>query len=94
MIKLEGKINKEEAEKQGYIVDTTTYPWVAYKGSRFQPDEWQECYTDLEFKLMQSFLITARNGYALRNVLVQLTNEELIRVRDILNPLLRARMVK
>lgn len=30
---------KEEAEAQGYTVDTHTYPWTAYKGPRFDPDE-------------------------------------------------------
>ena len=32
---------KERAEAQGFTVDTTTYPWTAYKGPRFEP---VECY--------------------------------------------------
>lgn len=30
-----------EAEAQGYTVDRTCYPWLAYKGPRFEPTETQ-----------------------------------------------------
>ena len=29
--------SKDEAEAQGFTVDTTCYPWVGYKGPRFSP---------------------------------------------------------
>ena len=28
------------AEAAGYTVDRSCYPWVAYRGARFAPDEW------------------------------------------------------
>lgn len=28
------------AEELGFTIDKTCYPWVAYKGPRFQPTEW------------------------------------------------------
>jgi protein-tyrosine phosphatase len=33
-------MNAKQAKEQGYIIDTHCYPWVAYKGARFEPDEW------------------------------------------------------
>jgi hypothetical protein len=30
-------MTKSEAIASGYTVDDTTYPWVAYKGGRFNP---------------------------------------------------------
>lgn len=30
----------EEWEEIGYTVDRHCYPWVAYKGPRFEPDIW------------------------------------------------------
>lgn len=32
-------IDEIEAERRGYTVDRHCYPWVAYKGPRFTPDE-------------------------------------------------------
>ena len=32
-------MNRAEAEALGYTVDEHCYPWFAYKGSRFAPDE-------------------------------------------------------
>jgi hypothetical protein len=32
--------SKAKAEEAGYRVDTTTYPWIAYRGPRFQPIAW------------------------------------------------------
>jgi hypothetical protein len=34
-------ITAEEARRLGYVVDDTVWPWVAYKGPRFRPTEWQ-----------------------------------------------------
>jgi hypothetical protein len=31
------ELNREQAEARGYTVDTTVYPWFAYKGPRFNP---------------------------------------------------------
>lgn len=33
-----------EAEKQGFTIDCTCWPWVAYKGPRFDPTEWHEVF--------------------------------------------------
>lgn len=41
-------MNKREAEAAGFTVDTTVYPWFAYKGHRFRPDESRTVLTDLE----------------------------------------------
>ena len=39
---------RQEAEAQGYTVDTHVYPWVAYRGPRFNPTEWHTVLTDKE----------------------------------------------
>ena len=43
--------SKAAAEAAGYRVDTTTYPWVAYRGPRFQPIKWGLVPTDREARL-------------------------------------------
>lgn len=45
------KLTILQAVSQGFTVDTTCYPPVAYKGERFKPDEWHECHTDNEAEL-------------------------------------------
>lgn len=47
-------MDKKDAEALGYTVDTTCYPWVAYKGPRFNPTEWRCVLTDLESELLQA----------------------------------------
>lgn len=42
---------RAEALRDGFEVDTSCYPWIAYKGPRFQPTETKECLTDLEAEL-------------------------------------------
>lgn len=37
-----------EARKQGYNIQETCYPWIAYKGFSTWPDEWHYCMTDTE----------------------------------------------
>lgn len=39
------------ALKAGYIIDSTCYPNVAYKGPRFQPDHWIRIPTEREEEL-------------------------------------------
>jgi hypothetical protein len=34
-------ITAKHAKRLGYTIDTTCYPWVAYKGSRFIPDDYR-----------------------------------------------------
>jgi hypothetical protein len=34
------RMTEREALEKGYTVDRHCYPWVAYKGPRFQPTEW------------------------------------------------------
>lgn len=41
-----------EAEQKGYTVDRSCYPWVAYKGSRFDPTEFFYILTDNENHLV------------------------------------------
>lgn len=45
-------INPGHAKELGFTIDETCYPWVAYKGPRFQPVELRYCFTDLESKLL------------------------------------------
>lgn len=44
----------------GFTIDSTCYPWIAYKGPRFAPDEMAEIMTDKESMLMRGF---AESGY-------------------------------
>jgi hypothetical protein len=46
------RLTQEEARAQGYTIDTTIYPHVAYKGPRFAPTVYCNCYTDLEADLL------------------------------------------
>lgn len=50
-MKLPGRISQVEALNQGYTIDNCCNPPVAYKGPRFQPTEWIDCYTELEDQL-------------------------------------------
>lgn len=45
---------RAEAEWWDYTVDRHCYPWVAYMGPRFRPDELVEVLTDLEAELLQA----------------------------------------
>ena|SRR6516162_9249342 len=36
----------------GLIIDDSCYPWIAYKGPRFNPTVWFHCLTTLEFELL------------------------------------------
>jgi len=40
--------NRQQAEAAGFTVDRCCYPWVAYKGPRFQPTELHYIDTDRE----------------------------------------------
>jgi hypothetical protein len=46
------RITIKQAKEDGFIVDTCCYPYVAYKGPRFQPTEHRDCYTELEESLL------------------------------------------
>lgn len=46
--------SREEYLNKGYTVDTSCYPWVAYKGPRFNPTKWVSVLTDTEVKLYQA----------------------------------------
>lgn len=48
---LPGKLEPGEARERGFTVDTTCYPWFAFKGPRFAPTEKRECFTDDEAAL-------------------------------------------
>jgi len=41
-------LSRKDAEAQGFIVDTTTYPWFAYRGPRFNPEKFEYVDTDKE----------------------------------------------
>lgn len=47
-------ITIEEARAQGFTVDTTVYPHVAYKGPRFNPTSTKHCLTELEAQLAKA----------------------------------------
>lgn len=44
----------EEATKLGYDIDRHCYPWVAYKGSRFDPIEVHHIFTSMEAALIRA----------------------------------------
>lgn len=44
-------LTREKAEKRGFKIDDTVYPWLAYKGPRFRPEESARCLTDREAAL-------------------------------------------
>lgn len=48
------KLTSKAAASQGYTVDHHVYPWAAYKGPRFRPNEMRECLTDLEAELLKA----------------------------------------
>jgi len=45
--------DRQQAESEGFTVDTHCYPWFAYKGPRFRPDESKSIRTDLECSVQQ-----------------------------------------
>ena len=47
------RITIKEAKDRGMELDRSVYPYLAYKGSRFHPEEWCDCYTDLEAELIR-----------------------------------------
>jgi hypothetical protein len=47
-------LTPKEARVQGFQLDTTCYPWVAYKGPRFKPEVLEHCLTDVEAGLLHS----------------------------------------
>lgn len=55
-------MNRQEAEAAGYVVDRHVYPWVAYKGPRFNPTEIHEVQTDDEAFLFEAVLAVAREA--------------------------------
>jgi hypothetical protein len=45
----------EQAKAEGFTIDTVAAGRpVGYKGLRFAPDEWCDCYTALEARLVQA----------------------------------------
>lgn len=46
-------LHPDVATQQGYTIDTSCYPWFAYKGPRFAPTDRRDCYTDLESELLR-----------------------------------------
>ena len=46
-------MTKLQAELQGFTVDTTCYPWLAYKGARFAPDACSHVMTHAEAALAE-----------------------------------------
>lgn len=40
--------------KQGYTIDDSCYPYFAYKGLRWAPDEFSYAYTDMEEELLKA----------------------------------------
>lgn len=48
--------DRERFEAQGFTVDKTCSPWVAYKGPRFNPTEWHTIRNDNESVLADALL--------------------------------------
>lgn len=38
-------LNPDQLRELGYMIDTNTYPWFAYKGGRFNPSVGFACHT-------------------------------------------------
>lgn len=48
------KKHADELKAQGYRIDDTCYPWLAYRGERFGgSDDYYYCYTTLESQLVR-----------------------------------------
>ncbi len=47
-------LSKEKAVARGFRVDSTVYPWLAYKGRRFATAESADVLTDLEAELYEA----------------------------------------
>ena len=47
-------LSHQELKQQGYIIDSTCYPNIYYKGHRFDPAEWGHVLTNLEFDLLKA----------------------------------------
>lgn len=73
------KLTKEQAEKQGYNVDTTCYPWLGYKGPRFAPTETITVFMDEEVQLRQWIV----------DALIMLEEENIKEAKSMLNFILK-----
>ena len=64
------KLTPAEARAQGYTVDSTCYPWVAYKGERFSTHQWEGIFTDTEAELIEAQVLpgSALAGQAVRDL--------------------------
>lgn len=51
-----------DSRADGFVIDETCYPWVAYKGHRFAPDEIHQCYTSLESALIRTLVALKDDG--------------------------------
>jgi hypothetical protein len=54
-------ISLSEAKKRGFKIDDTCYPWVAYKGNRFLPKEFETVSTNLESQLIDTLQLVCDN---------------------------------
>lgn len=54
-------MTRAEAEADGFIVDTGTYPWFAYKGPRSMPTDRRHVVTDAEAALFKQLANVTRN---------------------------------
>jgi len=55
----------KQALADGYQVDQQVYPWIAYKGARFRPDETVEVETERETELREAATIGAATSEAI-----------------------------
>ncbi len=49
------RITPAQAVAEGFDVDRSCYPWIAYRGPRFNPDVYRECMTANEAELVDAF---------------------------------------
>ena len=71
----------EHFRAQGFTIDECCYPWVAYKGPRFRPDEWHSCLTNKEAALIEALAELVESHF---DANAQRANAALERARDIL----------
>lgn len=55
-----GRMSKAQAKAAGYTVDESCYPWIAYKGPRFQPTTHVAINTDRESDLERALAAALR----------------------------------
>jgi hypothetical protein len=60
--------DRQHLQANGYSVDTSVYPWFAYKGPRFAPTANRRCRTDLECEQIEQIARLTEHVETLRQL--------------------------